>query len=349
MRTEVFVALLVVMFIASVLLVLLCYLIARKHADNRLARQLEELTEEARPAMFAYLIHGKTSGFLDAGGSPAKIRALEMLLDSCADVMSGEEATRRIASYATSAFTAAYRANLISRQWSVRMNTLYRIERFGMTGLAPELAKFLDRDSDISAAELAQICKTLAGWGDEALLRRLKNRPPALPEFQRRLILSRMSDGLFNRFMQERMSYPRDWQLAAVDVIGILRKLEHADTLQELLGHEEAEFRIRALKALCELPVSVDGDGLLRHAESADWQERAMAARLFGRIRHAGFLPSLQAMLSDGSWYVRSQAAQSICAFPDGQPLLRHIAEHGSDRFARDMAAEWAERGLENG
>ena len=71
-----------------------------------------------------------------------------------------------------------------------------------------------------------------------------------------------------------------------------------------------------------------------------------MAAKLFGKLRDPIYAEPLLQLLSDPSWFVRSQAAQSILHYPNGQAVLEHAAVHAEDRYARDMAAEWKGRGL---
>jgi HEAT repeat protein len=57
------------------------------------------------------------------------------------------------------------------------------------------------------------------------------------------------------------------------------------------------------------------------------------------------YLPALNRLLSDSSWWVRSQAAQAILAFANGQVLLKNISVTAADPYARDIANEWWGRG----
>ncbi|WP_241738383.1 hypothetical protein [Anoxybacillus flavithermus] len=52
--------------------------------------------------------------------------------------------------------------------------------------------------------------------------------------------------------------------------------------------------------------------------------------------------------MKDAVFSVRSQAAEALLRMPNGLDILEHIAQTSDDRYARDMALEWLERGREH-
>jgi hypothetical protein len=77
--------------------------------------------------------------------------------------------------------------------------------------------------------------------------------------------------------------------------------------------------------------------------EAEFWPERMMAVKAMGEIARAEYIPVLERMMRDSSWWVRTASAQGLLRYPEGPELLSKIAEHDEDRYARDMAREWLE------
>jgi HEAT repeat protein len=78
------------------------------------------------------------------------------------------------------------------------------------------------------------------------------------------------------------------------------------------------------------------------------WFVRMQAAKVLGRIGQPEHLKLLEALLSDGEWWVRYRAAQAITGLPFlGPNQLRKLRLRQQDRYAADILQQsFAEVGL---
>ncbi|TJY44292.1 HEAT repeat domain-containing protein [Cohnella pontilimi] len=326
------------------LMLTLVYLILRKSADNRISRIRSAYMEQQQKHVYDYLLTGEETRSLLPHGNKLKAEALEQLLLHCAGLFKGEDMEARIRSYASKNLTDMYKGLLASRSWSSRMNTLYRVDKFDMSHLAAELEEAA-RNRRTTPEELALIYKLLARWGRAAVPDLLLRPGNALSDYQRRIIFSAMTPELFEHFVVRMHRLPADWRYSLIDVIGIHRKSEYTAGLQKLADEQDIELRIRALKALSFMDNVLPGEQYILHARSDAWQERMMAAKLFASFRSGLYTDELVRLLGDPVWFVRSQAAQSLFSFPQGIARLQEAAATSEDLYAREMAAEWLEKG----
>ena len=70
-----------------------------------------------------------------------------------------------------------------------------------------------------------------------------------------------------------------------------------------------------------------------------------MAIKACEYIRTPQLTLYLTELMSDSSFYVRSQAAQSLLRLENGVAILTELAVKAEDGYARDMAIQWLERG----
>jgi HEAT repeat protein len=317
----------------------------RKAVENYCERRIKEYQDQVGTLMHSYLMTGFKSRHLLFFGNGLKFAAIEGLLVHYSRLLESVEIRQRIQAYAEQHFSGEYRRRLNHRSWSQRMKTLYRIEDFHMISFESEIIGMLENCRKRTSAELIQLLKILASFRSEKLKTLLPHLHTSLPHFACRDILSRLDKNLFMEYVDRFEDLPLSLQIHIIDVIGIRKLDTHQAFLEQLLNRTDAEIRIRALKALSHLSLVAPKEEFLRHTESDHWQERLMAAKLFGQIRHAMFIPCLKKMLSDSSWWVRYEAGQTLLLFPGGRQILTQIAESGTDRFAREMAAECLERG----
>ncbi len=327
-----------------VLVSLFIYLVIRKIILNGRHRKTDELTEKYRQPFYDYLLKGNESRLLLPDRDKRKTEALVQLLMQCAVLFRGDDSLNRIRAYAERYLSSRDREQLGRRSWNRRMQALHRIERFDMRAMEPTLLEMAKRRRT-SEEERTILLKLLARWASSSAIDLIAATGTTLPDFQRRLILSQMEPDTFSAFIHRWNDLPSSWQHTAIDTIGIRRAVEHRAMLDELAVSDDGEIRIRSLKALCQLGYAPPSPRYLVHAESADWQERLMAAKLYGVIRSREHGAALASLIGDPNWFVRSQAAQSLLVYEEGARSLRKIAAASEDRFAREMAKEWLERG----
>jgi HEAT repeat protein len=327
------------------LAVLLGYLIIRKAEENRMAAKVNALRERYYPLMYRYVTKGTKSRHLLPDHNPLKFEALERLLGDFSQALQEESVRRRIREYAELHFAPTYRKRLNGRAWSRRMNALYRIDEFGITVLTDQLLRLYTEKARLTPAEWAQLYRIYASAGclaDTGLLLRPRT---VLPDLVLRELFVNMDERSFQAYVETFGDCPYALQANLLDVIGIQKKETYIDFLLDLLAHDNAEIRIRSLKALSRFNRVPYRETLINHAASEHWEERMMAARLFGSMREERFLPALRLMMSDSTWWVRRVAGSALMQFRSGEQLLRQIAETDKDAFARDMALECLERG----
>lgn len=332
------------LFLLAALLAIFGYLVVRKLWENAKRARIDGMKETYRQAVYGYLLSGSETRLIQPGRGSWKEEALEELLLQCATLFSGDDTTDRIRAFAEKYLSGRYRKLLKGRRWSLRVNSLYRVERFDLRMMAPEL-RAMAEVSRTTPEEFTLIYKLLAWWGEPDVIGRIAGHRQIFPDFQRRLILSQMPPPLFLEAIRRLDELPEAWRYTAVDVIGIRRHAEYRAELDRLAESADVEMRIRALKALSQFDLVPPKEKYLTHALSDSWQERMMAAKLYGTIRDGMYAESLRTLLADAVWFVRSQAAQSLLSYANGSEELREIAATSEDKYAREMAAEWLERG----
>ncbi|WP_123040747.1 HEAT repeat domain-containing protein [Cohnella candidum] len=337
-----------VLFLAALLLLTFGYLVVRKVFENFKAKRIAEMKETYMQPVYGYIRTGNESRMVHFNGGRWKEEAIEEILLQCSRLFRDEETGDRIREYAELHLMRRYAKRLSSRLWSHRVNTLHRLERFDLKSSAPVLTDMylLPRTT---MQEKYAILKLLACWGVEGTVDLLGRLDGKLPDFEQRLILSRMSDRLFRQTVLRLGELPVSWRYTAIDVIGLFRRTEYGPELDGFADSADGETRVRALKALSQFDVIRPKKEYLIHAAAESWQERMMAAKLFGAIRNRQFEDVLVGLMGDPVWFVRSQAAQSLASYPQGAEVLRETAASSDDRFAREMALEWLERGGDRG
>ena len=227
------------------------------------------------------------------------------------------------------------------------MNALFYIEDFRLRSLLPELENMYEQKR-VTTMEKRQLLNMFALFQHPHVYEYMKNVDESFTQFDYRLILSRMDDDTFAKMVDHFFDWHEKIQYAIVDMIGIMQKFPHVPFLCTLLRHEQSEYRVRALKALAQMAYPLDVEQLHVHFQSSVWQERLMALRLCARTRRQEMVDHIVLLMKDAVFSVRSQAAEALLRMPNGLDILEHIAQTSDDRYARDMALEWLERGREH-
>ncbi|KAB2336495.1 HEAT repeat domain-containing protein [Cytobacillus depressus] len=324
--------------IFSLLVLLLAYLIIRKIFETRERKNINLLKEKLSVPLLDFITEEKVARDLRID-SELKLKAAEEVLSSYSAILEGEQEKKNLYTFADLNFRAYYLKSLRSRRWSKRMNALYHIEDFGLLGLQEEILK-IARNPRSSQDERVHALRILASFQFSQLYSLLEEQLP-LSDYEYRNILMRLQQKEFEPFILSFHHCHDALQWGILDCIAIYRETSYTTFVEKVFAVYEGEVRLRAVKALAAIGYVKDAKPYLPLSQSEQWQERMVAAKLFGALKEPSLLPILVELLHDSSWYVRSQAAQSIRMQPNGIEALRNVLETSNDSFAKDMAREW--------
>ena len=331
----------------SILLLLLAYLVVRKLLENSRRQQISDLKENIAQDVFLFLQNRSHELSFTADSNMEKV-ALEELLTKYSDILEGDQERQSLRILAAANLTDYYQKNLNARKWSTRMNTLYHIESFYLLELKEDLIRLTENRTKQSKEEKIQIYRILASFQYTDIFM-LINHQEYLAEKDYRSILTRLESNIFDDMIERFDECVEELKLAILDVLGVKKDLAHIHFLEGVFHNYEGELRLRSLKAISNIGIVPNIDNYLPLCQSSVWQERMMAARLLGFIKQETALNLLKELLHDQSWFVRSQAAESIMKYKAGTKVLEDVLQNSKDAFARDMAWEWVNKGIIKG
>ncbi|WP_436371482.1 HEAT repeat domain-containing protein [Cytobacillus sp. BC1816] len=329
--------------ILGLLMLILLYLVIRKWMEHRIRRKINESIQMLSPQIFEYISEGKISRHLHLD-SDIKKKAAEELLSKFAAYLTGENETEKLREFADSHLRNYFQRQLKSRRWSIRMNALFHIEDLHLTELQSHVLETAMKER-ISHDERVQSLRILAVFQYEGIFDLLLSNSDNLSDGELRNIILRLNDHKFCEFILGFHQAGKQLKYAVVDAAGIRKDLKYVNFIESVYASYHGEARLRAVKALSSLGVVKDLSPYLKLRHSGDWKERMMAAKLFGSLKEPELLPYLLELLHDASWWVRSQAGQSIMLFPNGREKLQLVLETSNDAYAKDMAWEWMNKG----
>lgn len=331
------------LLIVAVLFVLLGYLVTRKRKENKRNEQVEKEKQILQQDIYLF-IQNENHPMPVSPLSKTQTIAMEDLLTRFIEIMEGEKERSALRKLAYVYLKDFYTKNLHSRKWSIRMNTLYNMEKFHMVELKNELLLLIQKKNKQTKDEKVQIYRILATFQYDDLFS-LINQPQMLGEKDYRSILTRMESNSFVRIVLLFEDCIEELQLAMLDVLGIKKDLDYIPFLEDVFQKHEGEIRLRALKALTSIGIVRNMENYIPLYQSEVWQERMMIARLLGFYKEESNLWILRELLHDSIWWVRSQSAESITKYKNGKELFELVIQTSDDAFARDMALEWMNKG----
>lgn len=324
-----------------ILLCLLTYLIIRKTVENKQYKKIKERKKQLIGPVFEYFRDGKKI-MKKINQTKVERQAMERVLSEFSERIEGEEEEQRLHELAVFYLKDKYVKEIKSRNWSKRMNVLYKIEDFHMQEMERNVISRL-HNRNCTSDEKIQIYRILAAFQYEKLWS-IINQDEMLSEKNYRSILLRVKTAMFEQFIQSFYYCREELQLAILDVISMKKKIEYLVFLENVFEKYDGEIKLKALKAISSIGYVRNIEDYLYLAKSKVWQERMMIAKLLGTNRD-NYIPLLIKLLHDSSWWVRSQAAESIMNFKKGRDILLEIVKHSKDKFAQDMAREWLNKG----
>ncbi|MEL3973718.1 HEAT repeat domain-containing protein [Rossellomorea oryzaecorticis] len=326
-----------------ILFLLFGYLVITKVIGNDRRTKVERYKEEYRLPLFQYLNHEAGEEVLSLQ-SPLELKAFIELTAGFAKVLGGDEINGRIRVFAETHFGSYIQSCLTHRRWSMRMNALYWIEEFDMKNMFRELDQLYE-SRKLTKSEEIQLLKIYILNEDETVINKLTSPRHPLTEFDYSLLFASFNEEQLDRFIRMFDELTVEMRYALIDSIGLRGRQGDSPFLKRLLGDPAVENRIRALKAIVEMEYFLAPSSLTKHLLSSSWQERLMAIKACEYIRSPELLPYLEDLMSDQSFYVRSQAAKSLLRLEAGREVLKQVAAANEDQYARNMAEQWLERG----
>jgi HEAT repeat protein len=135
---------------------------------------------------------------------------------------------------------------------------------------------------------------------------------------------------------------------AAIETLGLLGEPNAREVIERHLSSPAVDLRVAAARALGRMEATESGTALLRALRDDEWPVRAQAARALGRAQVVIATHALAERLTDRSWWVRRHAAYALGALgEEGVRTLRHIESGSPDPYARDIAREVLEGGVD--
>lgn len=132
-------------------------------------------------------------------------------------------------------------------------------------------------------------------------------------------------------------------RLLVVHLLGELKREQALPVLLEACRSEKSKgVRIAAYKALGTLGLRQSGPQLREGLADEAWEVRAQAAKALGRIREESAIERLCEAMKDRQWWVRRNCGEALSLMgASGLAALKDVHLSSSDRYARDMAAQW--------
>ncbi|WP_433742314.1 HEAT repeat domain-containing protein [Falsibacillus pallidus] len=326
------------------LIILLSYLIIRKTSEIQSRKKIDRLKETFHPFLLEYVMEGKKTRKLIVD-SPRKMIAMEELLENYGELLKDDAAENKISSLAEKHLSSFYLKGLRSRKWSSRMNALYHIELFQLNGMSEHVCYSICR-KNASKEEIVEGLKILAQFSHPSLFELIQYKFTDLKDMDYRKILVYLSDENLDPIILSYHILKPELQWALLDILGQKKEFKYLPLIESIYRNYKGEVRLRAAKAIASIGYIRSYEMYLPLASSQIWQERLMAAKIFGRANETSLLPYLENLLSDHSWYVRSEAGHALSIINGGEKVLQNAIINSTDPFARDMAREWMNKGV---
>lgn len=335
----------IILFLLLLLFLLLGYLVIKKILENKEERRKQALKDKISRKLTAHLFNGEPfqTRLLQEGDIFCEV--LETLLDNYMNSFKASEEDDRIIQIAHTYLITYYKQNLTNRRWSIRLNTLYQIEKFHLQSFKPDLYNRLTQDEITSNAERYQLVRTLASLQSEQLVEDITSNNLSLPKHVHKELLQRLDECYLEQIITKFDQVTFECKLAIIDYISEKQYFTYIPIVESQLVSTDLELRLASLKALISFGHTSNIEKVLPFQNSKYWEERMLFARLSGVLKKERLKPVLMQLISDSNWYVRNAAGEALSKVKEGFTLLEHIEHTHEDPFARDIAKQWLEIG----
>lgn len=299
-----------IMFLSVLLIGFTVYLTVKRIEEVSLQRKIEMFINENEQKWYRYLTGEEP--FTDdlIPKDEYEIQGIEEIFLVYVKNFSNAEIQEKIKDFSNQFLKRHYQKLLESRKWSKKMNALYRVSDFQLDCLIDQCDALEKRK--LSHEEHFQLLKIYSIYCPDRFVNKITTSAVKLSEFEYTELLIGLefetSESLLDHFDE----LPIACQYSIIDTMGSRRDMDSIPFLESQLKHEDAENRIRSLKALHEIGIALHLEKYIPFLTSSVWEERLMVAKLLQSLPLQTAVPYLEKLLEDESWWVRSQAVQII-------------------------------------
>lgn len=301
----------------------------------------KKLKDKFRPHLYEYLFEGKIlNKRLVEQKDVITSKAVEEVLNEYRLVTKSSTVEERIKQCADDYLKEYYIEFLENRRWSLRMNTLYSIERFQITALRSRIWISFKQMKEMNS-EKQQMARILATFQCNDLMRYMFKEDNKISLHLYKELLRRYSSGLFEEIVNHYEIADIHLKIAILAIIAENKDISYSQLVERELTNKELDIRLQALKVIRNIGYVRDISIIIAFAGSSKWQERMLFCQTSVVLKKERCKPLLIKLISDKNWWVRNCAGEALSKYSDGNLLLEHIAETHNDYFARDMARKW--------
>ncbi|WP_415735761.1 HEAT repeat domain-containing protein [Lacicoccus alkaliphilus] len=258
---------------------------------------------------FAHLYYGAEAPEYD--GSRRKRMAIERVFSTFLYNGYSAEIKKRISEYARKNLSEGYGRDLKSPLWAHRVNALNRISEFEVPGFADFHSR--RRLARMTRSEYFRYLIYLSHFDMNAFRTKFLSGKD-LSEYDYKKIFTRLDDDKIFNIQSLYRVMPDSGRYAYIDRVSRTATLRAGRWLESLLKDDDAEVRIRVLKAVQERRIVEAPGHLMQFFNSDVWEERMLVCRLAPYIGEVS-IEGLRRCTSDRHPLVRSAATGSLRYF----------------------------------
>ncbi|MCD8501644.1 MAG: HEAT repeat domain-containing protein [Bacillaceae bacterium] len=299
------------------------------------------MKEKIRPHLHQYLREGHLqNAAIVEQPDQTMYKAIEEIFNEYQKVTKSTTVDQRIHQFAENYLKDHYEKKLASRRWSIRMNTLYSIERFHVASLRAHIWTLFKQMKEMGS-EKQQLARILATFQCRDLLSYFYGTDEQFPLHLYKELLRRYNPSIVEELIRNYNYANERLKVAILAIIAEKKEVSHLQLVEKELESNYLDIRLQALKVIKNIGYIHDVTIITPFATSSHWQERMLFCQTSMALKKERFKPVLRELMSDSNWWVRNAAGEALSKFSDGSLILEHIMETHEDSFARDMARKW--------
>ncbi|SOC37774.1 hypothetical protein [Salinicoccus kekensis] len=300
----------IIIVLAVLLALLIGITIWRAVYREKRREAVDAYIEDHFDAWFDHLYYGAPAPEYDRSKRHQRM-AIERIFSSFLHNGHSEEIKKRISEYAQENFSADYRRELKSPLWAHRVNALTRLSDFGVSGFTD----FHDdrRIARMTRFEFFRYLIYLSHFDMNAFRTKFLAKKD-LTEYDYKKIFTRLDDDRIYNIQSLYAVMPDAGKYAYIDRLSRTGNLHAGRWLESLLEDDNAEIRIRTLKAVQTRGIIEDPARYMKCFTSNVWTERMLVCRIAPYIGD-GSIEGLRKCAADPHPLVRSAALGSLKYF----------------------------------